>query len=415
MSEIAIAVCTRSESKLRRACIDQQHSINVQDRNGRTPLHLAANWPCGVALLLRKGADICRSDHSGLKPLQYACMFKCLTSVQLMLEADSPLDDGQSCTTTVLSDAIESRDTQIVQSIIANLVKRRLQLQRLAEVTLSPAILERLKLRHDKILDEQAFEVQKALEDNSVPLWETLKVAPVLGSVYHVRNLDCGVADRLFNAGFHDVDSVNENGITPLMQLRSQIFRGRPIAEMLKLGIWLTSKGADISRILPNSSASVTHQIALDVGYYLIMAVFPDLPVSRQTVRQRFLDTFSDLDLQCREFLLNILTMDSADGCLCACSFHGCRTLTKLFRFFSEVVERNYGEKFGLFTADKVKTWFLESLFNFLKPRLKEDALLQREIIRFATFDRLDLTHTCCNTESPIKECLETAEVKEIR
>ncbi len=405
-------MCTQSESLLRRALANNQTYVDFQDRKGRTPLHFAANWPYGVAILLGRGADIRKTDRFGWSPLHYAYSLKCLASVQLMLQADSVLYNGQSCTIAVLEDGIASRDTQILEVTIAALVERRLRLERLAEAKASTVALE---LRHDKMFDNQAFETQTPLESSAIPADEASPVAAILESVYQAKNLDCWAADKLFCAGFRHVDRVDETGLTPLMKLRIQLFTSRPFADALKLGIWLTSHGAIICRTLPTSSASVRHQLGADFGYYLMEAIWFGGPVSHQTIRARFHSTIFDLDDHCRAFLLDILTRDKADNWVCACSYHGCRALIKMLRVCYSFVD-GIGEKtFGTFPAEMGKIWLIGALVDFVMPYLRGDDSLLREIVRFVTFDRLDLTHTCCNTDSPIEDCLKVAEVQEIR
>jgi hypothetical protein len=149
-------------------------------------------------------------------------------------------------------------------------VQRRRQLQRLAEVKLPSLALERLNLQHDRILDEQVFGVWKALSDYAVPVEEALRAGHNPCTVYHVHNLDAKIAADLFNAGFRDVDSVDDSGRTPLMRLGCQHPYDMPLAEILRLGIWLTSKGADIRRNLPDFNGSVGHQIGGNLGFYLV-------------------------------------------------------------------------------------------------------------------------------------------------
>lgn len=414
ISEIAKAVCTQSESLLRRALADDQTYADFQDRKGRTPLHLAANWPYGVAILLGRGADIRKTDRSGWSPLRYAYSLKCLASVQLMLEADSVLYKGQSCTVAVLEDGIASRDTQILEVTIAALLEKRLRLERLAEAKASIVALERLEVRHDKMTDNQAFEIQSPLETSAISADEASPVAAI-ESVYQAKNLDCWSADKLFCAGFRHVDGVDMIGLTPLMKLRIQLYMNRPFADALKLGVWLTSKGADTCRTLPTSSSSVRHQLGADFGYYMIKTIMFGGLVSRQSVRARFHSTIFDLDDHCRAFFLDILTRDKADSCVCACSYHGCRSLIKMLRACYSILDGGWGKTFGTSTVKMVKIWLVGALIDFVKPYLKEDDSLLRDTVRFVTFDRLDLTHTCCNTDSPIEDCLRLAEVQEIQ
>lgn len=278
-----------------------------------------------------------------------------------MIEAGSVLYSALfNSSTLTLRCAIESFNPGIVQTIIATLLQRRRQLQRLAEVELPSLALERLNLQHDRILDEQAFGVWKALSDYAVP-----------------------------------------------------------VQEALRLGIWLTSKGADIRRNLPDFNGSVGHQIGGNLGFYLAYAQpYPNYhadPPTYEQVRKPTHKHLSTLDNQCWDFLLKILETTRADACLCGCSYYGCRSLTKILINFNKFIDSMFARKSDVLFAEKIKFWFLESFVEFFAPELEDSSALPSEIIRFATFTRLDLTHTCCDIGPYRVQQLEAAKIDEIR
>ena len=57
----------------------------------------------------------------------------------------------------------------------------------------------------------------------------------------------------------------------------------------------------------------------------------------------------------------------------------------------------HFRERFGRLHAHEMKLWFLEGFTESLLPHLGNSSTSPNEIICFATFPRLDLTHTCCN------------------
>ena len=56
------------------ALLDFGANPDAQDRDGRTPLHLAvlSNYSAVVTLLLDRGADATLRDHAGKRPIDYA-------------------------------------------------------------------------------------------------------------------------------------------------------------------------------------------------------------------------------------------------------------------------------------------------------------------------------------------------------
>ena len=208
-----------------------------------------------MALLLEAGADINKLNCDEQLPIHYAYLFHCVGSVQLLIEAESAFYSGSPDSRLhILWCAIESRDPEILQAIITTLVRRRRRLQIIAEDALPSLALDKLNWPHDRILDEQAFRVWKAPTGCAIPIQKSLRAGPISYSVYHVQNLNAKIAADLFNAGFYDVDNVNEHGQTPLIQSGCQIFYNMSLAETLKLGVWLRSKGAYMRRNLRDSN-----------------------------------------------------------------------------------------------------------------------------------------------------------------
>jgi hypothetical protein len=185
---------------------------------------------------------------------------------------------------------------------------------------------------------------------------------------------------------------------------------------MLKLGIWLLSKGADIHRKLPRGSASAGHLIGPSISYHLFVKAFSLTALSRQEIQRALREVLRHPDDQCRAFLFQTLTMDNTDDCLCACSNHGCYVLTDVLKSFNTLADANWPhhERDGIAT-EMVKTCCLQALAEFLVPQFGKHSSIPSEFIRFATFTRLGLTHTCCRRHSHLEDVLPVDEVEEIR
>lgn len=73
------------------------------------------------------------------------------------------------------------------------------------------------------------------------------------------------VADRIYQAGFHSIDYNDEDLGTPLMNVGFTLRGGRPY-DTLRYMRWLISRGADVYRRVPRSTASALHQLCRNIG-----------------------------------------------------------------------------------------------------------------------------------------------------
>lgn len=166
----------RSEIQVREITEKKPASPHEKNAFGQTPLHLAADWPVGISILLNAGAKIIinERDNTGFLPVAYASFSNCLATVQLLVDADcavyaerldvyepAPSDD-------VLWDAKLFGSDEIAQYLVQAVAGRRRRLASIACQTLPCAIQKKIDLWPDKVLDATAAQVQNLLKEYQV-------------------------------------------------------------------------------------------------------------------------------------------------------------------------------------------------------------------------------------------------------
>lgn len=154
-------------------------------------------------------------------------------------------------------------------------------------------------------------------------------------SMYHLSCIDTFVAEQLFRAGFHKLDSEDENGIRPVgLACR----KGDP-----NLALWFLQHGA-----VPHES--------------LVRVLFASLSRPNDAVKE----------------IISLCGYPESDDCQCHCSSKGCLPLGIL---------RKSPSKYDLQTD-------LQLWIQYIPQRSQREAY--REACRFEVFERLEMSHTCC-------------------
>ena len=365
-------------------------SIGETNILGQTPLHLAAGWPQGVARLLEAGADINAMDKYSLTPLYYACSASCLETLQQLLDAGSVLrshvDGGHSrLVRLVLESAmhISAYRIGIIEVLIQTLSSRRNQLFELAKDIVAPDRLRGLCIKEDQILDERTSDVYDALACVCPAIPITLcSHSRDLGTVFHMKGLNLEVAEKLFDAGYRDIDGYNSRGLTPLMASRMGPWSW--IGEYPVIFSWFISKGASLLTMQRNRSWRTLHFIAADIG-----------DLWRYSFVERPIDEFMDRVSYAMRDAGN-LTLSLSDHCSCACSSSGCTMTINIFK------ESSHGRSL----SKNIKhSWNVDARFDHLDIWMSlvvslgsvPAVSIVTELLRLFLFEELGLTHTCCS------------------
>ncbi|OHW93730.1 hypothetical protein CSPAE12_07455 [Colletotrichum incanum] len=256
---------------------------------------------------------------------------------------------------------------------IEELKHRRQQLKELAISKLKPADIDRLALREPQVLDQHTGEVLKALQaaGNNVPArllknivdqWSrTISIYSQIG--YKPIN-DIHLAEALYSKGFHDVDLIDDRGLTPLCT-----------AECLMFSAWLIDHSASLGKRIPGIVEST-------VAHYLFSQLGASM-VCKNGKSSKLLKTVRTLP-----------HYDSyLDECSCGCSSDGCHPYTVMW---NEIM-------FPWSLHSRTRP-FLIKITNHIYDRcviLEDEWEVPRSIksicLRACTFNALQLRHTCCS------------------
>ncbi|KAM0796422.1 hypothetical protein BDR22DRAFT_893275 [Usnea florida] len=407
---LGAAIFHRSESEIKRILQNSPQSIHEQHSRGQTPLHLSCSWPKGIILLFHHGGLelVHRGDDQGTLPLAYACLMRCSEAVRLILETDSALLSPHTAviaqSTADLGDYHDTPDE--MRSHLQNaLVDRRRRLMSLAITHLCPKDLEDLRVTDDRLLDEKAFDVYKALECENVVISSALRVPFQQTTVFHYDSLTPAIGESLYRCGFMDIDGIDNHGLTPMM--RTPLEATFNIEPTLQRASWLISKGADPGRrVKPHENrpaSTAAHYMCSWVGRAIhstftekidrtwlsddvtkeICCTSSYSNVTEKVDRAWLFRIFEQLGNDCRALLEAMLSSEFYDCCLCACSSQGCTPAIMMLK------------------KDNVSSLELHSLMiewftTMLENRHEVWQWLSQEIIRYETFEKLELTHTCC-------------------
>ncbi|GMF68456.1 unnamed protein product [Aspergillus oryzae] len=355
--EETVPLVTRSTAQL--------HSLIRQRADMKDWILLYANWPEGVLLLLQAGYKAHEYE------LYAALDFDCESSVCILIETGNVIVGYGE-----LWAATRHPNSKIADLIIQALVDRRKRLQLLAEAHLSVDELSELKIRPDVLIDLQTQQVIQILRAKNIDLSGAIEPYP--WSVYEALGHNYTIADRVWEAGFRDVDVPCVRGRTLLMTKRCET--GLYFKYILEEAAWLLGKGAQPYRLCENTPA--LHFVGFAVG--LNMPSFPE----KDWVLHLLM-----LPIDSKRLLRRLLLDNTSDACCCARSTGGCRGITIFLR--GNYLACNWGiRRTYSHYADQtaqIITWLIVT-FDRNPKHFNQLAV---DILRFLTFNCIGITHTC--------------------
>ena len=386
---------------------------------GQTPLHFSVDWPEALHLLLDVGAAVDLPDHHGLTPIFYAAERRCLDSIQILTEAGCALHKISTfyversllehLTLTnvdlVPDEILEKLDAAEVFGAIVRLVaQRRDTLAALARASLDSIDLAQLDLSAETLLDCKASIAISMLQERLKVPKMLLGLTPEKCSVYHLRDMDVRKAQALWDAGFRDINELDSLGRCPLMtRIVFNLETSRRPKDMRSgadFAIWLWLKGADLHC---RQRHVFQRRVALHRGY-LETRSMTDRP--SHTTALHYLGAFwgnrvlskvehkkgPDLVNTDTSGLVRIVLSDPlSDCCDCPCSLGGCKAFTMMIKAQARRAQTPF--QFRLRTAVRDKTQVIAHLIDMDCP---DFAWLRHEMLRYMTFKKLRLRHTCC-------------------
>ena len=406
---LSLAVLRKSEQDIIRILRAKPSSIHELNRRKLNPLHLACCWPRGIQLLLDAGANnlVHQIDICDRFPISYSTTFPCVDAVQLFLDAgsafSSPGWNGESEEVLGILGL-----NSIPCFLLRSLQERRRKLFELAKLTLPAEVWADLDVPTDRLLDGRAAEIQRVLIDAGIEIPKSISVSQRPGSVYHSYIVSAKQADQLWDAGFRDIDSSNERGHTPIM-----VNRDGPWFEYDQ---WLLDHGADlhgeVSYVYYDefreghrvTGLTKLHYIAHNLGWSGKLLVTPKVDSAPRVVNEPLIK-FEGLLIQ----------TGCLDDCHCACSSGGCAPFTNLLKAMNK--------RRGLYEvtpkeSSRSRRLLLQQLESPGHPASSAPMLsnIVEKVIRFETFEALQLIHTCCEFDyySPLRRRYTLEEVHEI-
>ncbi len=430
--EISQAVLTKSRPRLTAALGRRTECVNQRNTFGQTPLHLCVEWPETISLLLDAGANVDAADCFGLTPIFYAAKlflpepFSILSKTQCELRSFTSRyshrpefllqyllwwsGDTYRWRHRLSKDKAEA----ILDAAIRLLAERRRMLEALVRISLDAKATQRLRLSSETVLDHKASLAISMLREKIDVPGSLVTVSPSSSSdstVYHMKGLTLRHAHVLWDNGFRDVNELDSVGLSPLMrrQFIGLYLINKNLLEDLEVAAWLVKKGADLhcqqrhafqKRIANDrcylgdgysevcktnraSSATALHYLASHLGNILY---------KQNCMKEKVSGNVLAFSGEAGRLVRTLLTDDLPDCCTCACSLAGCRAYTMMLKKYITEARSHYCKTLYISMTQAIAQWL-----NVDQPSL---AWLRCEMIRFTTFERLKLRHTCCEMGS---------------
>ncbi|KAK1909809.1 hypothetical protein P3342_007981 [Pyrenophora teres f. teres] len=196
---------------------DLNHQSSV---NGMAPIHFAVVWPNGLQVLIERGTDVNLEDSFGRRPIHLAIQAGFTDSVRLLLGAECGLFISPH-RLTVLQKAMRLHSVErlpILQALVPAIADRHKRLLDWANMMLPFSVASKLGMVSGQLHERYAPAITDMLVSNMIDIPEALYLDGKSVYTDHGPFLAPEDADRLWNAGFHDIDEPNSEGLMPFLQ-----------------------------------------------------------------------------------------------------------------------------------------------------------------------------------------------------
>ena len=400
-----LALLNKSQSKVQRLVLSNKEAIFERNAVGQTALHLAADWPWAIALLLKNGADLTAKDKMGVIPLGYAYAFIAPGTAELLMEYGSPLSYGDHLTgewCTVLREIPVSSDGETLHKMhelfAVEVASRRRKLLTHARENLPVSIFDKVATglnATDRLPDLEAYDIIQALSEigDGVDVHYWFMTA---GSVYSTESTTLDLAETFFEHGFRNLESTNLYGTTPLTSICQQSYYDQE--DFLSMLPWLHQNGASFTRPLhlPRltrykiPSVNVIAQ-SLCHQYFRLCGFTFSWPVNDEMIKPI-------------ELILGTCFEENRDLCVCLCSPKGCTPSTMFLKGLQASVSG---------PNDNTIDYVLHVLYG--DQKLLRESSFDQAALRIKLFYALEIRHTCCRVHSKrIEPPIDDDDAKEI-
>ncbi|BCS23070.1 uncharacterized protein APUU_31295A [Aspergillus puulaauensis] len=397
-SPLQMAIVTKSEEGLRESLLRTNDGFSTSPPytpGFGTLLAWCLGWIPGMMLVLE--SPLPQNAYSISSCFDVACLNKDIESASLLL------DHNPEITLHALRSAVHCRDRAVLKTAISLLAAQRHALQEMALHHLAAEHIRSLELPESGLLDTKTRLVYDALVRQGIKSLPC--VFPEVGSVYSALRADIPaaellyVAELLYAAGFTDLNQRCATGITEIGYMR--LYSGS-LVSFATMADWMISRGADL--YIPSRH-----------GYPAIFYVAGELGSGLGTVSYKChkksclhgstssceLGTILSTHVSVVDLISTVLSDGITDDCLCACSGRGCSPLTQLLKAYH----------------NSNRLWMIGHLQEIVSRTLNTDCwkTTVSAIVRYLTFEALEMTHTCHITYTFGVRCLDSEETCEIR
>lgn len=370
--------------------------ILEKSRNLESPLHAAIPWPKGVELLLLLGGDavptlIDAPNAFGESPLEYALQLSQLSSVRLLLHANAEIDleTMLNIETSRMRGWSMAQSDEVIEFLCQTLADRRKRMLCLALELLPDHEIDRLKLKGQNMLQDNAFEVSESLRyhgHHSLPWFGNVR----RGSMFYSACLSRVLAQALLREGFQS-PTETFNGFTPLMTVDLYYLTYRRYLEgTVDLVTWFLDHGADLHSPIPVSGlkGAVTQSTGRTSSFKAIHRI---ADAYGEGLNRCYIDAEEDSRVG---HMRGVINDTSTDPCRCYCSHAGCTPATIFIRSLWHRDART--DEFTILGHHDVLNRGVELLSLLLSSLNERGSDVAADIIRVSTFQRLGMKHTCC-------------------
>ncbi|KAH7129067.1 hypothetical protein EDB81DRAFT_808661 [Dactylonectria macrodidyma] len=381
LTPLITAILLKSETDVR-TILDNSSTRIFERYCGLTVLQLSSSWPIGLSLLISAGASTLIDEVPGhtYSALELALNFCCEEAVQILLDHGAIWDIFQA-------NRVCGTSLECYRRLAANLVERRTMVYTIAKQTLAADDLSQLRILDGGFPDADTLFITQKLQTESVKIPKSLTVPEYYEGVYLCGSLDIGRFPIFFDSGFSNIHERNIQGLLPL--------------NIARIGTYLCLGYGDmhVSFICPDVLSwllqhSCLHQCVSDplsLGFNTSATGFHFLTL-------RLLKESNFESLQSRpetsefvyflnRFFETVLGTRNKDNCNCWCSTGGCLPLNTYLKTLAEHTDK----ELDLLTTEYVS---LDPDCSIIDWNILTD--LATELIRFLTFEALEMTHTCC-------------------
>lgn len=336
--------------------------------NRLAPIHFAVLWPVGLNLLVDRGVHVNPEDSHGRRPIHLAVTLGIADSVRCLLRADCGLFNPPH-DESLLQHALRLEDTQrsqILDLLIPALIDRHTRLLDLANSHLPPAVFVKLGLTPGQLHEQKAPFIIEMLLSYGIDVSEALELDGE--SFYNFSDMHgqirptSEIADVFWAAGFREIDTPDECGVTPFLQSW--------FCANFEMVNWFTGRGVPLQSKHEDAPLTALHLYAKRLKYP--GAVFAH-KIDVIPTDERYMEAVQ------KELGIPY------DDCTCVCSPKGCTPI--------KVMSDSRQHGIGL-TKLLVRKWM-----ENVKPPQSLRAQYVYDFTRCQLFNYLDGEHTCCYLE----------------